>query len=196
MNPSRRATTTRSAVGLVMAAVVTCSMTLALAVPADALQESRASKWTIGFGSIGPVTTDMTVKQAISTLHSKATSKASTPYCGLFGLTGNLPTGLAGFAPKRNGKLALLSVGFLLGSSRAGLPKTVQTSAGIHIGSTLEKLKAAYPHQLSETTDYYNKVEILRGPKRLGIAFEISGGKVVNIATGPVNTLVVSEYCG
>ena len=159
------------------------------------------TSWTIGFGSIGPVDTAMTVKQAIAKLHSGASSKAPTPYCGIFDLAGKSPTersALTGFAHASGGRLDMLSVGSLFGTTKTpDIPKVVQTAKKIKVGSSLKSLKAAYPGKLKPSTNIYLKVEILPGPKGQAIAFTLnSKNTIINIATGSASYVNRSEYCG
>ena len=159
------------------------------------------TSWTIGFGSIGPVNTTMTVKQAIAELHSGASSKAPKHYCGIFDLAGKSPTersALTGFAHANGGKLDMLSVGSLFGTTKTpDIPKVVQTAKKIKVGSSLKSLKLAYPGEHKAATNLYLNVEILPGSKGRAIAFTLnSKNTIINIATGNASYVNRTEYCG
>ena len=192
-----------AAVGLMIVGLSAFGTSAAQAGPAATHVGSAATAktWTIGFGSIGPVNTTMTVKQAIAKLHSGASSKAPYPYCGIFDLAGKSPSqrsALTGFAHTNGGKLDVLSVGSLFGTTKTpDIPKVVHTAKKIKVGSSLKSLKAAYPGKLKASTNITYKVETLAGTKGLAIAFTLdSKNTIINIGTGRASSVNRSEYCG
>lgn len=148
-----------------------------------------ASAWCLGFGSLGPVRTGMTVEQVLRL--------ADWP-----GLERRKPVGDCWYMKYRaagadfdlmilDGRVARIE---LTGGSR------LQTFSGARLGSAESDLGKMYGHALDSQPHKYDpdgRTLTFRSPDgTLGLRFETSHGKVTAIQSGPWEHLNLVEGCG
>ncbi len=162
---------------------------LALAFAAGAAAGAAGASWCLGFGSLGPVRTGMTVEQVLRL--------ADWP-----GMERKQPAGECWYLRYHAGgtNFDLMIIKDVVVRIEIQGESTLQTFSGAHVASTEAELASLYGARLESKPHKYDPdghtLTLRSSDGSHGLRFETSHGKVTAIQSGPWEHLHYVEGCG